>query len=98
MRRKLFGRSHDSTGSVPSSRHSTKDSLSPTSLVHPEEKEEKETKEKKQNNHDKESSATRHGRAKKSLDAGKNNDRLSLFGGSFGGTIGKGRKPPPKYS
>ncbi|EGO02305.1 hypothetical protein SERLA73DRAFT_178176 [Serpula lacrymans var. lacrymans S7.3] len=28
----------------------------------------------------------------------KGSERLSLFGGSFGGTIGKSRKPPPRYS
>ncbi|KAJ7492321.1 hypothetical protein FB451DRAFT_1217879 [Mycena latifolia] len=41
----------------------------------------------------------RHARGKKSVDAnhaGKGNERLSIFGASFGGTLG--RKPAPRYS
>ncbi|KAJ7610817.1 hypothetical protein FB45DRAFT_941703 [Roridomyces roridus] len=41
----------------------------------------------------------RHARGKKSVDAGhpgKGGDRLSIFGASFGGTLG--RKPAPRYS
>jgi len=29
--------------------------------------------------------------------SGKGSERLSIFGGSFGGTLGKSRKPAPKY-
>jgi len=39
-----------------------------------------------------------HRRSKRSLDNNKPSDRLSLFGGTFGGSIGKSRKPPPRYS
>lgn len=39
-----------------------------------------------------------HRRSKRSLDGAKASDRLSLFGSAFGGTIGKSRKPPPRYS
>jgi hypothetical protein len=38
-----------------------------------------------------------HRRAKKSTDNTRPSDRLSLFG-SISGTIGKSRKPPPRYS
>ena len=95
MRRRIFGR--DSTGSAPS-RHSTKDSISPTSPNYAEIEKTKEKSKDKTSSHEKEPSTVRHARAKKSVDAGKSSDRLSLFGGSFGGTIGKHRKPPPKYS
>ena len=37
-------------------------------------------------------------RARKSPSDAKSADRLSLFGSTFGGTIGKSRKPPPRYS
>lgn len=39
-----------------------------------------------------------HRRAKRSLDNARASDRLSLFGSAFGGTLGKSRKPPPRYS
>ena len=39
-----------------------------------------------------------HRRPKRSLDGAKPSDRLSLFGSAFSGTIGKSRKPPPRYS
>lgn len=38
-----------------------------------------------------------HRRAKRSIDSSRPSDRLSLFG-SISGTIGKSRKPPPRYS
>ena len=37
-------------------------------------------------------------RPRKSIDNTRANDRLSLFGATFSGTIGKSRKPPPRYS
>ena len=39
-----------------------------------------------------------HRRAKRSIDNSKPADRLSLFGTTFGGSIGKSRKPAPRYS
>lgn len=39
-----------------------------------------------------------HRRAKRSIDNTKPADRLSLFGTTFGGSIGKSRKPAPRYS
>lgn len=38
------------------------------------------------------------GRRQGSLDANKGNDRLSIFGGAFSGSLSKSRKPPPRYS
>lgn len=103
MRRRIFGRSHDSSASAGkekdgSSRHS-KDSgalASPALSI----------------GGDKEASANgttpgngiapttggRHARAKKSLDGGKGNERLSIFGGFGTGSLGKSRKPAPRYS
>jgi len=37
-------------------------------------------------------------RTKRSLDNAKSSDRLSLFGGAFSSSLGKPRKPPPRYS
>lgn len=44
----------------------------------------------------------RHAKGKRSIDGGKSGgggggggERLSIFGGTFGGSLGKGRKPPP---
>ena len=35
---------------------------------------------------------------KRSLDTGRENSRLSIFGSTFAGTLAKARKPPPRYS
>jgi hypothetical protein len=35
---------------------------------------------------------------KRSLDATREGSRLSIFGNTFAGTLGKTRKPPPRYS
>jgi hypothetical protein len=43
-------------------------------------------------------SEKQHKRGKRSIDGGKSGgggERLSIFGGTFGGSLGKGRKPPP---
>ncbi|KAH8977537.1 hypothetical protein EDB92DRAFT_1916615 [Lactarius akahatsu] len=45
-----------------------------------------------------EGSRPRHERRKRSLDANRENSRLSIFGSTFVGTLGKSRKPPPRYS
>jgi len=39
-----------------------------------------------------------HRRSKRSIDNAKPADRLSLFGTAFGGSLGKSRKPAPRYS
>ncbi|KAH9031455.1 hypothetical protein EDB83DRAFT_2525839 [Lactarius deliciosus] len=45
-----------------------------------------------------EGSRPRHERRKRSLDSNRENSRLSIFGSTFVGTLGKSRKPPPRYS
>ncbi|KAI0301517.1 hypothetical protein B0F90DRAFT_1717728 [Multifurca ochricompacta] len=45
-----------------------------------------------------ESSRPRHERRKRSLDATRETSRLSIFGSTLAGTLGKSRKPPPRYS
>lgn len=119
MRRRLFGRSQDST---PSARHGSplpspslrethdrdKDSLRSTKDGHKEgkdkdnkDKEGGKEKEKEKDSLSRDSvsigSHTRHARAKKSVDGAVKHDRLSIFGGTFAGTLGKSRKPPPRY-
>ncbi|KAF8652266.1 hypothetical protein AX16_004482 [Volvariella volvacea WC 439] len=42
--------------------------------------------------------SSRRAKSKRSIDGGKVSDRLSIFGGSFGPTLGKSRKPAPRYS
>ncbi|KAJ3874772.1 hypothetical protein F5051DRAFT_415971 [Lentinula edodes] len=108
-RRRLFGRSHDSaaSGSKDSRRSSFKDGASPTSAAIVAEGDSKEKDEKeKDTEKGKETdgkdgkntvSGKSHARARKSIDAGKSGERLSIFGGTFSG-MGKGRKPAPRYS
>ncbi|KAF5363809.1 hypothetical protein D9756_000046 [Leucocoprinus leucothites] len=75
MRRRLFGRSHDSTIRLrggEGEREGGEGSVS----------------------------STRHKKGKRSVDGGRSGgERLSIFGGTFGGSLtGKGRKPPPSAS
>ncbi|GLB34278.1 putative sterile alpha motif containing protein [Lyophyllum shimeji] len=96
MRRRIFGRSHDSSiskASSTNSRHSKDGSITAPSTIA-----EKDNSREKDKDKDKDSSSTRHGRSKKSVDGGKGGERLSIFGGTFPGTLGKNRKPPPRYS
>ncbi|KAF9458484.1 hypothetical protein BDZ94DRAFT_1226253 [Collybia nuda] len=98
MRRRLFGRSQESAGSkvdsAANSRHSREGSLSqsPTVLDIPEKSKARE----KDRDKDSASTGSRHTRSKKSIDGGKGGERLSIFGGSFGGGLGKTRKPAPR--
>jgi len=62
-------------------------------------------KEKEKEEKDSSSMGSRGGRPRKSLDDGVSSsgksgggDRLSIFGTSFSGSLGKSRKPPPRYS
>ncbi|EDR12680.1 uncharacterized protein LACBIDRAFT_292707 [Laccaria bicolor S238N-H82] len=85
MRRRLFGRSHDSTtsGGHSSSKHSNGTS-SPGAHTHSHE--DKDTTSLT-------NGSIKHARVRKSIDGGKPSDnRLSLFAVPFGG---KSRKPPP---
>lgn len=101
MRRRLFGRSHDSSLSVGGSSHRhSKDGASLAAFsVATKDKESTE----KDKGKEKESSSpitvgSRH-RTKRSMD-GKSSDRpISIFGATFGvgGSLSKGRKPPPRY-
>ena len=84
MRRRLFGRSHDSTtsGGHSSSKHSNGTS-SPGAPAHsPDDKDTTSLT----------NGSLRQARVRKSTDGGKPGDRLSLFAVPFGG---KSRKPPP---
>jgi hypothetical protein len=91
MRRRLFGRSQDSSefskrASDPSSLSILKDNSPLSSKTSPTDR-------------DGASSITsRHSRGKRSVDNAKpSSDRLSLFGSAFGGPLGKTRKPAPRY-
>lgn len=113
MRRRLFGRSQDSSASLPhSSRFSPipsptvrdtpdkelkdKDSIKGSGKdVKVRDRDSKDSKEK--DARDSASLGSRHARTKKSLDGGRHGDRLSIFGGTFAGTLGKSRKPAPRY-
>jgi hypothetical protein len=87
VRRRLFGRSHDSAASAgnASSRNS-KDGVSPGPSPQALPGDPPSTAS---------SLGSRH-KTKRSLDS-KSGDRISIFGNAFGGGLGKGRKPPPRY-
>ena len=97
MRRRIFGRSHDSAASIMNSSSRSKGSppkgsplSSPTVLDNDNES----VKERAMS--DKDSSiGIRQARSRRSGDS-KPGDRLSIFGATFGGTLGKSRKPPPR--
>ncbi|KAF8958503.1 hypothetical protein BDZ97DRAFT_1923678 [Flammula alnicola] len=113
VRRRLFGRSQDSSLSVinssrpspipspttrgtPDKELKDKDSVK-ESLKGSAKGSAKEGKDKEKQKEGRDSSTVggRHARARKSVDGGKHGDRLSIFGGTFAGTLGKSRKPPP---
>ncbi|KAK7470077.1 hypothetical protein VKT23_001518 [Stygiomarasmius scandens] len=93
-RRRLFGRSHDSAASE--GRKSSRGSRD----LDDEKDKEKEGKEGKDK--DKEGVPPARHRPKKSIDGGSGGEgnRLSIFGSTFSGSLGKQkhRKPPPRYS
>lgn len=104
MRRRLFGRSQDSSGSLGN--HSSK-YLSPLPSPTVNEIPDKDVKDKgkekegsvKEKDGARDSSSIgslRQARPKKSGDGSRHGDRLSIFGTTFGGNLGKGRKPPPR--
>ncbi|KAG6829037.1 hypothetical protein H0H87_012807 [Tephrocybe sp. NHM501043] len=114
MRRRLFGRSYDSASSkldsAAASRHSKEESMSLSSpgVVELSKKDSKrrggkEGREKeKDEEKDRDSLGSLRPRSKKSADGGSTGksggERLSIFGTTFGGTLGKGRKPPPRFT
>lgn len=73
--------------SIGASSRQSKDGLSPatSSLKIPAEKEK-----------DALSSPTSRHRSKRSVDKG--SERLSIFGNTFGASLSKGRKPPPRFA
>lgn len=91
MRRRLFGRSRDSASLkeksplTPNSRNSYDGSISPVSAGTPEPDKSKL------------SPGRNSTRRQRSIDGARASDRLSIFNG-LGSTIGKSRKPPPRYS
>ncbi|KAF6761909.1 hypothetical protein DFP72DRAFT_877407, partial [Ephemerocybe angulata] len=97
VRRRLFGRSQDSSSlSIGGNSRHSRDGLSlapSSSTKDTSEREKKDDKEKDKAAPSIHTVGSRH-RTKKSMD-GKSNDRLSIFGTTFGGSLSKGRKPPP---
>lgn len=112
MRRRLFGRSQDSSASLP---HSSRFSPIPSPTVRDtpdkelkdkdstkgsgkdvkvRDRDSKDSKEK--DARDSASLGSRHAPPKKSVDGGRHGHRLSIFGGTFAGTLGKSRKPAPR--
>ncbi|KAG5641510.1 hypothetical protein DXG03_004839 [Asterophora parasitica] len=96
MRRRIFGRSHDSqkADSAANSRNSREGSIIASPTVPEREKGKEKDKDKDRDS----TTSLRHARSKKSMDVGKSGERLSIFGSTFTGTLGKSRKPPPKYA
>ncbi|RDB20024.1 hypothetical protein Hypma_013044 [Hypsizygus marmoreus] len=99
MRRRLFGRSHDSsTFKADSSANSGHSKETIHSITLSQTTRDISEKDKGKDKDKEKDSSARNARAKRSLDGGKGGgERLSIFGGSFSGTLGKSRKPPPKY-
>ena len=85
-RRRLFGRSHDSTFSRNSKEvsNSGASSVQASPVV-------------KDTFVDKDKELKTQVRPKKSMEK-TGSERLSIFGATFSGSLGKGRKPPPRYS
>ena len=93
MRRRIFGLSHESAISIMNSSSRSKGSplSSPTVL----DKDNDSIKEKEMSDKDSPIVSVR-ARSRRSVDA-KPAERLSIFGATFGGTLGKGRKAPPRF-
>lgn len=112
IRRRLFGRSHDSTGSKEKERDHDRDSKAESTKSDPAKSSLRELKdtaisqplsattiaEKEKEKDSASVGSSRHARTKRSMDGGKGSERLSIFGGTFGPSLGKSRKPPPRYS
>jgi hypothetical protein len=101
MRRRLFGRSQDSSGSMGNYSPKHLSPLpSPTVNEAPQDKGKEKEGSMKERDGARDSSSIgshRQARPKKSGDGTRQGDRLSIFGTTFGGNLGKGRKPPPRY-
>ncbi|KAG6914150.1 hypothetical protein DXG01_002089, partial [Tephrocybe rancida] len=106
MRRRLFGRSYDSANSKldSASRHSKKGavsaSASPIVAGYKKDKNGDKDRGDKEKEKDTDSLGPLRPQSKKSTDSTGTEgvgERLSIFGSTFSGTLGKGRKPPPRY-
>lgn len=104
-RRRLWGRStgsdgankRDSVASNASTSNGNKDMVSPKSISGPSPTSEGTGVFNKQRASADGSVSSRHSRNKRSVDASKGgSERLSLFGNAFG-SVGKSRKPAPRY-
>jgi len=103
MRRRLFGRSQDSSVSVMNSVRSKESPASSPTVNESADKDFKDKDSTKETLKEKErdsgrdsvSIGSRHARAKRSVDGGRHGDRLSIFGSTF--STSKNRKPPPRY-
>ncbi|KAI3611756.1 hypothetical protein WG66_007675 [Moniliophthora roreri] len=94
-RRRFFGRSVDSTGSRASGSRSPAPDRNSTGEV----KDGNEDTKDKDGSSIATTSTGRHARAKKSIDNGRGGgERLSIFGSTFAPSLGKHRKPAPRYS
>jgi len=91
MRRRIFGRSHDSTASI--AKTASKESPLPSPTIRDSDKDSMKGKEK---DSPRNSGSFIRSKSKKS-EGGKHGDRLSIFGGTFAGPRSKHRKPPPRY-
>ncbi|KAH0840211.1 hypothetical protein J3R83DRAFT_1213 [Lanmaoa asiatica] len=94
-RRRLFGRSVDSSGSSKDKERSetpsdAKPSPSPTETASP--------RIKRRVSQDEANVVVRHARGKRSADVSKGTERHSLFGGTFTSSIGRSRKPAPRVT
>ncbi|KAG6914452.1 hypothetical protein DXG01_017185 [Tephrocybe rancida] len=106
MRCRLFGRSYDSTSSKPDSAscHSKAGSFSasasPVIAEYKKDKNSNQDKGDEEKEKDRDSLGSPRLRSKKSTDSTSKGagERLSIFWSTFSGTLGKGRKPPPRYS
>ncbi|KAF9266108.1 hypothetical protein L218DRAFT_996886 [Marasmius fiardii PR-910] len=98
-RRRFFGRSIDSGRSLGSGSRSPITGDRDSIVESLKEGKEKEKEKDKESSSIASSSNVRHARNKKSIDNGRGGgERLSIFGTTFGGSLGKGRKPAPRYS
>ncbi|KAK1225314.1 hypothetical protein PQX77_011732 [Marasmius sp. AFHP31] len=103
-RRRFFGRSIDSSRSLGSGSRSPiigdRESMVESLKGDKDKEKDKEKEKDKDASSIATSSSTRHARQKKSVDNGRpgGGERLSIFGSAFSGSLGKSRKPPPRYS
>ena len=94
MRRRIFGLSHESAISIMNSSSRSKNSPLSSPIVL--DKDNDSIKEKETSDKDAPIVDIRRARSRRSVDT-KPTDRLSIFGTTFGGSLGRSRKPPPRF-